>query len=401
MATATQTRVGGGAAAAAAAAAGAPPAVDAARESLLNRLLPPELPALIEDHRIENHYSSDLSDADVFVRGIDTWYKTARRSLRECTKEEIPTVERRCHYFLKLLLVDAFTLGHLDEQAVLGSDGHTYAGQTLIDFARTAPEALRRRSPMNPDDPRELTTKIHPVARFMVRWLKTKDADFRAGRVGTAERVERVRRAAQARRERERAGRAARVGPRVAAFRAAAGARAEEATRRANAAFARVNATVNEARERQTAAAAGQNARVDELERTVEEVRDELPGLRARADDVEARIARVEAQTAVIDQKVKDTQAAIDEAGEDDPWGDVLKVVLVIAVCAAGSYAAYAAWSAAGGGAAAGAGGLAAGGAGATAGSATAGTVTGYMTVIPAGSSGGSGALGLGFSIAL
>lgn len=60
---------------------------------------------------------------------------------------------------------------HLDENALLGSDGKVYSSAALQHFRSQNPEPYRDRSPHNLDKPAILTTVPHPLASCIVRWF--------------------------------------------------------------------------------------------------------------------------------------------------------------------------------------------------------------------------------------
>ncbi len=70
------------------------------------------------------------------------------------------------------LLTDPFFGAPLDEEALLGSDGHTYGKKSHAVWEDRVEEMYKRRSPMDPDDPTFLDLRPHPVARYMVCWLQ-------------------------------------------------------------------------------------------------------------------------------------------------------------------------------------------------------------------------------------
>lgn len=113
----------------------------------------------------------------------------------------------------------------LDENPVLGSDGRTY-GQMYLDVYRASvAPAFRNRSPVEPQNPRDLAPTPHPVAQHMVGWLRTHDAlRFSAGlraryeqlrpqiiEMNEQERIERIRAQLAALNEREAAQREANI----------------------------------------------------------------------------------------------------------------------------------------------------------------------------------------------
>lgn len=327
------------------------------REALLRRLLPNDLTKVIEQH-VREHGGKDR-----LTEGIERWYAIARDALGHCEEGRIGDVERKARSMLKELLVDAFTLAPLDETTVLGSDGAAYLQRTLVQYALSPsiPEAVKRRSPLAPNDPKNLTTSPHEVARYMVAWLKSRDVHFREGTVTTEERINAVRARKEEKERRRVEERAHRVAALLDRDRVVVAEALDPGVRRQAEATERIMRELQEARERQAHAASEQEAKVTELETGVAACREEIPELHERSGRVEARLREIEENTTRIDAKIKETQQAIDEGKGADPWGDVLKVALVIAACAATGWAIQSAIHAAGAG----------------------GSVSAYGTVIP------------------
>nr|MBA3603501.1 hypothetical protein [Parachlamydiaceae bacterium] len=80
------------------------------------------------------------------------------------------------------LLLDPFSvqtyIKHLDKKALLGSDGHTYGKKSLCIFLSLMPENLRHKPPLDPDSPVSFTTSEHPIVRYLITWLESRDFIF-------------------------------------------------------------------------------------------------------------------------------------------------------------------------------------------------------------------------------
>jgi len=104
---------------------------------------------------------------------IQKWAINFLKAL-ELTNEDVV-----CPIYIGLMqkiLTDPYSGAPVDSPALFGSDGYVY-GTTSYEFAfYSRPEEIRKRSPMNPDDPSRFFTVIHPVAEYMLSWLERRNA---------------------------------------------------------------------------------------------------------------------------------------------------------------------------------------------------------------------------------
>lgn len=68
----------------------------------------------------------------------------------------------------------------LDEECMLGSDGHTYGKSFLRLHSHRSVPPFNQRSPLKPDDPTPFTAVPHDIARNLVKWLKKYRSHFRS-----------------------------------------------------------------------------------------------------------------------------------------------------------------------------------------------------------------------------
>lgn len=105
---------------------------------------------------------------DLMSEQIRDWKKTFQRVLR--LKADVVKTELEFMILLAELLQSP--LGPLDENSVLGSDGHVYGRKQLCVHLNQAREEERFRSPLNPQDPTNFTTTRHDIVCEMVLWLR-------------------------------------------------------------------------------------------------------------------------------------------------------------------------------------------------------------------------------------
>lgn len=77
---------------------------------------------------------------------------------------------------LKELLVDSIYQTPLDNQCYVGSDGNVYGKNELCVFLSRIEPNLRRRSPLDLENPAPFAAQPHALARFMVDWLNKEGA---------------------------------------------------------------------------------------------------------------------------------------------------------------------------------------------------------------------------------
>lgn len=86
--------------------------------------------------------------------------------------QNLDDTKNRFIELLKEILVDPFNVP-LDEDAVLGNDGHTYGKKNLVLYFNMVEAAIRNRSPLNPNDATVFTVDSHPHVRRMIDWIRT------------------------------------------------------------------------------------------------------------------------------------------------------------------------------------------------------------------------------------
>jgi hypothetical protein len=106
---------------------------------------------------------------DHMSRAIRQWTVDFLFALRARDENEVAPIYRE---MMQELLRDALTQTPLDENAILGSDGETYSSLSYAIYTQHAPEQLRQRSPLHPEQ-EGFTVQPHPIARHMVRWLQS------------------------------------------------------------------------------------------------------------------------------------------------------------------------------------------------------------------------------------
>jgi hypothetical protein len=113
---------------------------------------------------------------DETTKLIDRWRSHFMQALhthqdeRETLRTHIDLMQRLLH--------DPISREPFTDNAVLGSDGHTYAQETIDVYS--LPDALpaewRGRSPLDIEDPRPFTTTPHLVIPHMIGWLRSHNA---------------------------------------------------------------------------------------------------------------------------------------------------------------------------------------------------------------------------------
>ena len=82
--------------------------------------------------------------------------------------------------FLETILIVPVLKYPLDDECMLGNDGHTYGNNFLrLHSYRSAPP-FDQRSPLKPDDPTPFTAVPHDIARTLIQWLKKYRPNFRS-----------------------------------------------------------------------------------------------------------------------------------------------------------------------------------------------------------------------------
>lgn len=140
-------------------------------DTAIRRRLQAEL-TRIGDLIAETHFD------DAMTRRIGAWRERFFNSLRLNINVEVIQAE-----FIGLLqefLVDPSSQTPVDEEAILGSDGRTYSNMTITLYNHSAPEALRGRSPLEPENAARFTYVPHPIVRHMTRWLSDHGALLRS-----------------------------------------------------------------------------------------------------------------------------------------------------------------------------------------------------------------------------
>ncbi len=110
---------------------------------------------------------------DTTTQLIEEW-RTRFTEALQTNRDERDTL--RTHIdLMQRLLRDPISREPLTEDAVLGSDGHTYAQETIDVYS--LPDALpaewRGRSPLDIEDPRPFTTTPHLVIPHLIAWLRS------------------------------------------------------------------------------------------------------------------------------------------------------------------------------------------------------------------------------------
>ncbi len=99
-----------------------------------------------------------------FVRSDIYRNQVGRKEFLEKTEAEFVTL-------MQEILIDPVTFTPLDNQALLGSDGNTYANYHLNIYYSQVDYRYASQSPLAPEANVPFYTEPHPVARFLVDWL--------------------------------------------------------------------------------------------------------------------------------------------------------------------------------------------------------------------------------------
>ena len=108
---------------------------------------------------------------DPLTEGIRSWHKEFTGSIQLETIDKEKILNQYLDQLEKILIVPLCNFP-LDEEAMLGSDGHTYGRKFLCVHRFKSESPFDQRSPLRPDDPAPLTAVPHEIARSMVCWLK-------------------------------------------------------------------------------------------------------------------------------------------------------------------------------------------------------------------------------------
>lgn len=140
-------------------------------EIILRRQINSEL-AMIRQVFAEN------SLQDALTQSISDWLRQFETEFRRRDDMQMLVQEFICK--LQELMKDSIREDcHLDEEALLGSDGKPYNSMTYgIYFATVRPITLRFRSPKEPQNPTLFYVSPHPLASCAATWLKQRQALF-------------------------------------------------------------------------------------------------------------------------------------------------------------------------------------------------------------------------------
>lgn len=108
---------------------------------------------------------------DPLTEKIRHWHQNFTGSIQLKTINKEKVLNQFLDKLEKILIVPLCNFP-LDEEAMLGSDGHTYGRKFLCVHRFKSESPFDLRSPLKPDDPAPLTTVPHEIARSMVCWLK-------------------------------------------------------------------------------------------------------------------------------------------------------------------------------------------------------------------------------------
>jgi hypothetical protein len=108
---------------------------------------------------------------DPLTEGIRIWHKEFTDAIQLKTIDKEKVLNQFLDKLEKILIVPLCNFP-LDEEAMLGSDGHTYGRKFLCVHRFKSESPFNQRSPLRPDDPTPLTAIPHEIARAMVCWLK-------------------------------------------------------------------------------------------------------------------------------------------------------------------------------------------------------------------------------------
>lgn len=147
--------------------------IDVQRRSQLEWEVNHHLPQLISPH---SNFQDRLSNI------IRVWLDNFKEYFDQ--RKNAESAESIKHRFVRLLksgLKDpAPPYKPVDEEPLLGSDGHTYGTRWLLLFFRNVPEEFHFRSPLRMQEapPPYFTVQPHFLAAAMVRWLKDLGEDM-------------------------------------------------------------------------------------------------------------------------------------------------------------------------------------------------------------------------------
>lgn len=109
------------------------------------------------------------SGRDEMTEVIRDWHKKFSSFL---DSDDIEPVINNFARSLKVSLIDCKSFAPLDQKALLGSDGRTYGYKSLSVYLSEVREEYKSRSPYNPNDETPFTVSPHPLVRHMVKWLE-------------------------------------------------------------------------------------------------------------------------------------------------------------------------------------------------------------------------------------
>ena len=266
-------------------------------------------------------------------------------------------------------MVDPQSTVLLDDRPLRGSDGITYGFKSLTLFLSAA-GIHRNRSPFRQNDATPFTTRPHPVAAYMVNWLKkfrTTDASIvgytpspeidEAFRQLVAEgraagipsevppamnREERIRRLVEEQAQRSRRNRMAEAESRQRVE--AAQAEIVNGIAAGASGFDRLEAMAQEMenqfaadRAEDAAAIAAITADAENLGAQIATLERELHELQERIDGVRGRISVLERQNAELERDIKEVQKALKE--REKSWVEGLaKTAVIIGACLVANY---------------------------------------------------------------